>query len=224
MPQLNKPLSPIFAKTKASLMCEEIHRQFPLESYVRSAMESIDREPFHSLSHKLYNLEALPIQNEQFISNPLTVAKMTQYLTRGDSVLEIGCGSGYQAMVLSKIFRRVFSIERIQTLLLEARIRIRNAHISNISTKLDDGQKGWAEYAPYDRILFSACINAKNGHSASIPTPIIEQLEDGGIIVAPMQEGNKQFIKRFTKTNNRLSEPEILEQCSFVPIVSGITK
>ena len=108
---------------------------------------------------------------------------MTQFLTPGDSVLEIGCGSGYQAMVLSKIFRRVFSIERIERLLLEAKERIRASGASNIHTKLGDGQSGWAEYAPYDRILFSACL------SGDVPQAIIDQLEEGGILVAPMVNG-----------------------------------
>lgn len=222
-------------------MCDEISRSFPLESHVRKALESVDREIFvpDFMRHLAYSLSPLPMEAAQWVSSPLTVAKMTQYLTPGDSVLEIGCGSGYQAMVLAHIFRRVFSIERIESLLLEARGRIRASRVSNIHTKFADGQQGWAQYAPYDRILFSACLES------TIPQSVIDQLEDGGILVAPMQAAPtkqttltlgggaantrsqapiKQYIKRFRKRGGRLCDEEILEECLFVPVVSGVTQ
>ncbi len=202
-------------------MCDEIQKQFPaLQANIKKAMQAVDREVFvpESLRHLAFSIDPLPMANDQWISSPLTVAKMTQYLTPGDSVLEIGCGSGYQAMVLAQLFRRVFSIERIEKLLLEARERIRKSGVSNIITKLDDGKNGWKEYAPYDRILFSACLQQE------IPQTIINQLEEGGILVAPIQEGNTQIIKRFTKRNGILCHEEILEQCLFVPVMDGIAK
>ncbi|GAD19911.1 protein-L-isoaspartate(D-aspartate) O-methyltransferase [Helicobacter fennelliae] len=206
---------------KTHLMCDEIQKQFPaLQANIKKAMQAVDREVFvpESLRHLAFSIDPLPMANDQWISSPLTVAKMTQYLTPGDSVLEIGCGSGYQAMVLAQLFRRVFSIERIEKLLLEARERIRKSGVSNIITKLDDGKNGWKEYAPYDRILFSACLQQE------IPQTIINQLEEGGILVAPIQEGNTQIIKRFTKRNGILCHEEILEQCLFVPVMDGIAK
>ncbi len=199
-------------------MCDSIQKEFKaLEPRIREAIEKVDREMFvpESLKHFAYSLEQLPMGSEQWISSPLTVAKMTQYLTPGDSVLEIGCGSGYQAMVLAQLFRRVFSIERIEKLLLEARERIRKSGVSNISTKFADGQDGWSEYAPYDRVLFSACIEG------AIPQAIINQLEEGGILLAPMKEGDSQVIKRFCKKNGALCNEEILEKCLFVPVLSG---
>ncbi|PAF51554.1 protein-L-isoaspartate(D-aspartate) O-methyltransferase [Helicobacter sp. 13S00477-4] len=208
-------------KLEGHLMCDEIAKQICLQEDVREAICSIDRKMFvpSSLKHLAYNLDALPMGADQWISSPLTVAKMTQYLVPkgGDSVLEIGCGSGYQAMVLAKLFRRVFSIERIEKLLLEAKERIRKSGISNINTKLDDGQKGWEAFAPYDRILFSACIK-------DIPEVLIGQLEEGGIIVAPILEGNTQVIKRYRKKDNRLGIPEVLEKCLFVPVVDGVMR
>lgn len=208
-------------KIKSHLMCEEIAKQFPLEENVRTAIAGIDRELFvpSSLKHLAYNLDALPMGADQWISSPLTVAKMTQYLMPegADSVLEIGCGSGYQAMVLSKLFRRVFSIERIEKLLLEAKERIRKSGVSNINTKLDDGQRGWAAFGPYDRILFSACIS-------DIPQAVADQLEEGGLLVAPVLEGGSQVIKRYRKKNNQLQTPEILEKCLFVPVVDGVMR
>ena len=203
---------------KLHLMCDSIQKEFKaLEPRVRKAIEKVDREMFvpESLKHLAYSLEQLPMGNDQWISSPLTVAKMTQYLTPGDSVLEIGCGSGYQAMILAQLFRRVFSIERIEKLLIEARERIRKSGVSNISTKFADGQDGWSEYAPYDRVLFSACIEDK------IPQAIIDQLEEGGILLAPIKEGNSQVIKRFSKKNGVLCNEEILEKCLFVPVVNG---
>ena len=136
-------------------------------------------------------------------------------IAAGMNVLEIGCGSGYQAMVLSKMFRRVFSIERIDKLFEEARERFRRLASHNIFIKLDDGQKGWAEYAPFDAILFSACAR-------EIPTIIVNQLEEGGVLVAPMLENGKQIIKRFKKHNGILEGGEILSECLFVDIQDGI--
>lgn len=208
-------------RLKSHLMCDQIAEKFPLQDNVKEAISSIDRELFvpSSLKHLAYNLDALPMGADQWISSPLTVAKMTQYLMPdgGDSVLEIGCGSGYQAMVLSRLFRRVFSIERIEKLLLEAKERIKKSGISNINTKLDDGQNGWATFAPYDRIMFSACVK-------KIPEPIIAQLEDDGILVAPILQGDTQVIVRFRKKNNQLSTPEVLEKCLFVPVLDGVMR
>ena len=203
----------------AQQMCEDIQRIFPLSPKVAKAIESVDREVFvpAALKYSAYNLESLPMVDSQWISSPLTVAKMTEYLAPngGDSVLEIGCGSGYQAMVLSKIFRRVFSIERINRLLIEAKERFRILESHNIFTKLDDGQRGWKEYAPFEAILFSAC--AKSIHSS-----LIDQLEEGGVLVAPMLEGNKQIIKRFMKRNGQLDRGEVLSECLFVDVQDGI--
>lgn len=208
-------------RLKSHLMCDQIAEKFPLQDNVKEAISSIDRELFvpSSLKHLAYNLDALPMGADQWISSPLTVAKMTQYLIPdgGDSVLEIGCGSGYQAMVLSRLFRRVFSIERIEKLLLEAKERIKKSGISNINTKLDDGQNGWATFAPYDRIMFSACVK-------KIPEPIIAQLEDDGILVAPILQGDTQVIVRFRKKNNQLGTPEVLEKCLFVPVLDGVMR
>ncbi|XNZ29849.1 protein-L-isoaspartate O-methyltransferase [Helicobacter pylori] len=204
---------------KNHLMCEEIHKRFSLHPKVREAMESIEREVFvpAPFKHFAYTLNALSMQAQQYISSPLTVVKMTQYLEidHVDSVLEIGCGSGYQAAVLSQIFRRVFSVERIESLYLEARLRLKTLGLDNVHVKFADGNKGWERYAPYDRILFSAC--AKN-----IPQALIDQLEEGGILVAPIQENNEQVIKRFVKQNNALRVQKVLEKCLFVPVVDGV--
>ncbi len=198
-------------------MVTNIDMKFPLQDIVKEAMLNVDRELFvpQIFKHLSYSLDALPMQEEQWISSPLTVAKMTQYLepTGSGRVLEIGCGSGYQAAILSKVFDRVFTIERISSLLTEARARFRELRIMNINSKLDDGNRGWDAFAPFDRILYSASPD-------SIPKTIFEQLADGGILVAPVNSQGLQMITRFYKQNGNVTE-EMIEQCEFVPVVEG---
>ena len=198
-------------------MVASIDKEFPLQDLVKKAMLAVDRELFvpQIFKHLSYSLDALPMQEEQWISSPLTVAKMTQYLepTGHGRILEIGCGSGYQATVLSKLFDRVFTIERISSLLSEARARFRELRVMNINTKLDDGNRGWDAFAPFDRILYSASPER-------IPNVIFEQLAEGGILVAPVNSQGLQMITRFYKRNGKITE-ELIEQCEFVPVVEG---
>ena len=201
-------------------MADEIEKQFPLSVEIKEAIAKTNREAFvpAGFRHNAYKLDALPIGAAQYISSPLTVAKMTEYLfPRGaDRVLEVGCGSGYQAAVLAQLFRGVFTIERIEPLILEAKQRFRDLGIHNIHTRTDDGQNGWIQYAPYDRILFSATAK-------EIPAKLFEQLADGGILVAPLQKGDRQVITRFIKNGERIEEEE-LEDCDFVPVLDGVQK
>ena len=205
---------------KLGKMVEEIEREFALDPHVRDAFLAIDREAFvpRGFRHLAYKLDALPMGASQWISSPLTVAKMTQHLElkKVDSVLEVGCGSGYQAAILSQICRRVFTIERIDTLIKEARIRFVELEISNVLTRFDDGQRGWKEYAPYERILFSATAK-------EIPPILFEQLAEGGILIAPVQQGPMEIITRFYKRKGRISS-EAIESCRFVPVLDGTEK
>jgi len=201
-----------------SEMVKNIDNQFTLEPHIKKALLSVDREIFVSdiFKHLAYNLDALPMDSEQWISSPLTVAKMTQYLEVDDScdsVLEIGCGSGYQAAILSKLFRRVFTIERIDSLLQEARARFKELGIKNIISKFDDGTKGWLAFAPFDRIIFSAAPK-------EIPQVLFQQLSDGGILIAPVEEYGLQTITRYYKRGNKITS-EIIETCHFVPVIEG---
>lgn len=206
--------------TKTARLAEECHLQFTLSDEVKKAIAKTNREAFvpAGFAHNAYKLDALPIGASQYISSPLTVAKMSEYLESegADRVLEIGCGSGYQAAVLSHLFRGVFTIERIESLMLEAKSRFRRLGINNIHTRTDDGQNGWIQYAPYDRILFSATAK-------EIPAKLFEQLADGGVLIAPVQKGNKQIIMRFKKAGGVIEKYE-LEECDFVPILDGIQK
>ena len=207
-------------ETKTTRLAQECHKIFPISDEVKNAIAKTDREAFipGGFKHHAYKLDALPIGAAQYISSPLTVAKMTEYLqTKGaDRVLEVGCGSGYQAAVLSHLFRGVFTIERIESLMVQAKARFRELKINNVHTRTDDGQKGWIQYAPYDRILFSATAK-------KVPEKLFEQLADGGILVAPVEKGTKQVITRFTKKGSKIFSTE-LEICDFVPILDGVQK
>ena len=206
--------------TKTSRLAQECHQKFSLSENVKKAIANTNREMFvpNGFKHSAYKLDALPMGSSQWISSPLTVAKMSEYLCPkgADRVLEIGCGSGYQAAVLSHMFRGVFTIERIESLMLEAKLRFKKLQIHNIHTRTDDGQNGWNQYAPYDRILFSATAK-------EIPAKLFEQLSDGGVLVAPMQKGSKQVITRFKKIGSRIDREE-LEDCDFVPVLDGVQK
>ena len=205
------------AKMHLNKMVEAMDQQFPLEPYVKAAFLGVDRQMFvpEGFKHLAYQLDALPMQSEQWISSPLTVAKMTQHLElKGvDSVLEVGCGSGYQAAILAQIVRRVFTIERIEPLLREAKERFRRLGMTNIIPRYDDGQRGWKEYAPYERIIFSATADA-------VPQVLFDQLEEGGILVAPINQDGLQIITRYYKRNGHITS-EAIEPCLFVPVLDG---
>ena len=210
----------IKARNRQNLV-NEMEQHFALDEHVKEAFLTIDREAFvpNEFKHLSYNLDALPLAASQWISSPLTVAKMTQHLElKGvDSVLEVGCGSGYQAAILSAICRRVFTIERIDELLKQAKTKFSELEINNIFTRFDDGQRGWKQYAPFERILFSATAK-------EVPAVLFEQLAEGGILIAPVEEAeNYHIITRYYKKNGRITS-ETIEQCLFVPILDGTQK
>jgi len=201
-------------------LADAISKKVYIDESVKKAFESIDRELFVPKGFNMYafSLDALPLNAGQFISSPITVAKMTMALelNDADSVLEIGCGSGYQAAILSKLVRRVFTVERIETLLKEARERFEKLGLKNIHTRFDDGTNGWKTYAPYDRILFSASCLVP-------PMALMDQLKDGGILVAPIEKDGKQVITRFIKNGKKIKTQE-LDECLFVPVLIGVEK
>jgi len=200
-------------------MASEIADHLLLEPAVFDAIATTERELFvpQGMRHHAYKLDALPLMGNQWISSPLTVARMTQALDAVgcDSILEIGCGSGYQAAILSKLARRVFTIERIEGLVREAKKRFEHLGLRNIHTRFDDGQRGWRDFAPFDRILFSAS-------TPKIPQRIFDQLALGGILVAPIQKGKEQIITRFIKEEGGIKQ-EQLKSCLFVPVVDGVS-
>ena len=187
------------------------------DSKILSAIEKIPREKFvpDNFRNQAYDNLALPIGDNQTISQPFVVAKMTQLLAVESThkVLEIGTGSGYQSAVLSKLVRRVYTIERIKNLLIKAENIFQELNISNIVLKYADGNLGWKEQIPFDRIIITAA-------TSSISKEVASQIHDGGIIVSPMVQENKQIIVKYTKTNNVLKS-EIFDDVLFVPNLSG---
>ena len=187
------------------------------DTKVLSAIEKIPREQFipENFRNQAYDNLALPIGDNQTISQPFVVAKMTQLLEvkQSHKVLEIGTGSGYQSAVLSKLVRRVYTIERIKNLLLKADNIFKELKISNIVSKYADGNLGWKEQVPFDRIIITAA-------TSNISNEIASQITDEGIIVSPMIKNNRQIIIKYKKINNNL-ESEIFDDVLFVPNLSG---
>jgi protein-L-isoaspartate(D-aspartate) O-methyltransferase len=186
---------------------------------VLAAMASIPRHIFvdEALSSRAYEDMSLPLGHGQTISHPLTVARMCELARGGRAlgrVLEIGTGCGYQAAVLSRISREVFSVERIAALLEQARVRIlRELRIRNVRMKLADGKEGLGEVAPFDAILIAAA-------ASKAPSLLLEQLAPGGRMVLPLGGGEQQRLCLIERTGAGFEET-LLEAVRFVPLLSG---
>ena len=187
------------------------------DSNVLSSIEKIPREKFIPINfrNQAYDNIALPIHENQTISQPFVVAKMTQLLElkKTHKVLEIGTGSGYQTSILSQLSRRVYTIERIKTLLIEAEKIFSELKLTNIVTKYADGNNGWKEQVPFDRIIFTAA-------TSNIPNLFFNHIDDGGIIVCPVVKNNNQCLIQFKKINNKIIE-NIYDDVVFVPNLKG---
>lgn len=188
------------------------------DTKVLSAIEKIPREKFipENFRNQAYENIALPIGNDQTISQPYIVALMTQALElkKNHKVLELGTGSGYQSSILSLMARRVYTIERIKSLLNKAEDRFNELKLTNIVTKFADGNLGWKEQIPFDRIIFTAA-------SKEVSNDFFKQILDNGIVVAPIIEGTKQILKKYTKIKGKIIIKNILN-VSFVPNVEGV--
>lgn len=186
---------------------------------VLSAIEQIPRELFveETFQDHAYDDTALPIAQGQTISQPSVVAAMTQALEIAPRmrVLEIGTGSGYQAAILSKLSRKVYTIERHKELLHLAESRFRELGITNIIAMRGDGSKGWKEAAPFERIMVTAA-------AASVPDVYLEQLAPGGVMVIPVGESvADQTLMRLRKSKDGDITSEALMAVRFVPLVKG---
>ncbi len=187
------------------------------DTNVLAAIEQTPRELFvpTSFQEEAYENTALPIKCGQTISQPLVVATMTEALEAGHRlrVLEIGTGSGYQTAVLTRFFRRVYTVERYADLLEAAQRRFDVLGLHTITTRLGDGAKGWPEQAPFDRILVTA-------GAEEIPPALLEQLADGGILVIPIgTAGERQYLERVRKNAGDI-EREDLGLVRFVPLIA----
>ncbi|MEJ2322287.1 MAG: protein-L-isoaspartate(D-aspartate) O-methyltransferase [Gammaproteobacteria bacterium] len=184
-----------------------------------SVIREVPRHLFieEALAHRAYEDVSLPISHGQTISQPYIVARMTEALletTPMEEVLEVGTGSGYQAAILARLVRRVYSVERIKALSDQARKRYRELGIRNIRLKHSDGGMGMPEYAPFDGIIVTA---APEG----IPRPLVEQLRIGGAMIMPIGNREEQILIRVIRTEEGY-EKEFLERVTFVPMLGGV--
>jgi protein-L-isoaspartate(D-aspartate) O-methyltransferase len=209
-----------FSNKKLSLLAE-LRRDGIADEQVLRAVESVPRELFvpETFQDRAYENIPLPIGRAQTISQPYIVALMTEALQLEDKhrVLEIGTGSGYQAAVLAKICRRVFTLERHQALLKEAAKRFAALRIHNITSRYGDGTKGWPEGAPYDRIIVTAA-------APEVPLRLVAQLRDGGVMIAPV--GPERRDQRLVRVH-RHGESHFIEELGgvrFVPLVRGLPR
>lgn len=181
-------------------------------------MRELPRHLFvdEALASRAYEDSALPIGHGQTISQPYTVALMTQALLEHGpclTVLEVGTGSGFQTAVLASLVRRVYTVERIGELLGRAERRLRAMKLRNVRFRHADGGVGWSEYAPYDGILVTA---APRG----VPRLLAEQLAPGGCMILPMGDDDQQVLVRVIRNEDGFSH-EVLESVSFVPLLGG---
>ena len=185
---------------------------------VLAAIAAVDRERFVSptFAERAWENTALPISFGQTISQPMVVAAMTEALRVGPrmKVLEIGTGSGYQAAVLARLARRVYTIERYKPLSKEAERRLLDLGIYNVVVDVGDGSMGWAGLAPFDRIIVTAAAEER-------PQALIDQLAVGGILIVPVgRDPTTQVVERIVKSESGLQR-DTLMPVRFVPLVPG---
>jgi protein-L-isoaspartate(D-aspartate) O-methyltransferase len=182
---------------------------------VIDAMKRVPRHLFvnEPMQYRAYDDMALSIGEGQTISQPYMVAAMTELLElKGDErVLEIGTGSGYQAAILAELSKEIYTVERVSALSEQAEARFHALGYKNIHVKVGDGTSGWQEEAPFSRIIITA-------GTPKIPEPLMEQLSDEGIMIAPVGDRFSQQIIKVLKSKNKLFE-SLHTPCVFVPLI-----
>lgn len=191
------------------------------EPRVLQALKDTPRQVFvpDLFQDRAWEDSALPIAAGQTISQPSMVGLMTMALNLDarHRVLEIGTGSGYQAAVLARLCRFVYTVERYRSLLLEAEARFRSLELGNIITRHADGLLGWPETAPFDRILVTAAMDEE-------PVGLLSQLHPKGILVAPVGRGSVQALMRYSGDGEGRFIAEVLGETRFVPLIPGMAK
>jgi protein-L-isoaspartate(D-aspartate) O-methyltransferase len=206
----------IFAIARERMVREQIEARGIKDPRVLAAMRKVPRHLFidEALWPQAYNDYPLPIGEGQTISQPYIVALMTSALElKGDEkVLEIGTGSGYQTAILAELAKSVFTIERVDDLMLKAKKILDRLGYFNVAYKTGDGTLGWPEMAPFQGIIVTAA-------APDIPLPYLEQLDVGGRIVIPIGDRWAQMLYKVTKLPNGEFKKENLGGCRFVPLI-----
>ena len=193
-------------------------------------IETVRTVPRHhfidpALHARAYENTALPIGHGQTISKPWVVARMTAALLEHfdrhgiaacSKVLEIGTGSGYQTVILATLVQQIYTIERIEALLRQARRRFRQLGLEHIRSRHDDGNLGWPGCAPFDAIIMTAA-------SDNIPAALLEQLTPDGVLLAPIGPPSCQMLRRICRNKcGRIVQDDVLEAVHFVPLLEGL--
>jgi protein-L-isoaspartate(D-aspartate) O-methyltransferase len=201
----------------AQALSDLLQRDGVEDKEVLKAIAQIPRHIFIDdvLKHKAYQNTALPIGQGQTISQPYIVARMTELMRLAGvqhKVLEIGTGSGYQTAVLAKTFDKVYSVERIKALQWQAKRRLHQLDLYNVTMKHGDGWQGWQSQAPFDGIIVTAA-------ATTIPPELLAQLADGGVLLAPIGEA-EQNLTMVIRQGDSFTE-HVIAPVRFVPLVPG---
>lgn len=203
-----------FAQLRADMVADQIARRGLRDQRLLQAMLKVPRHLFVPRAVRAYAYEdhPIPIGYGQTISQPYIVALMTSLLAlRGDeNVLEVGTGSGYQAAVLAEMAKQVHTVERFEELADSARERLERLGYQNVHVYCGDGSQGWPAAAPYDAIIITAAAD-------EVPTPMLEQLTEGGRMVLPVGDLHGQVLQLWTRTAGRFESQDIIP-VSFVPL------
>jgi protein-L-isoaspartate(D-aspartate) O-methyltransferase len=209
--------APDYARERERMVQEQIESRGVRDARVLAALRTVPRHLFvpPASAEEAYGDHPLPIGHGQTISQPYIVAFMTEALglTGGETVLEVGTGSGYQAAVLSRIAKQVYSIEIVAPLATEARERLARAGYRNVQVRVADGYQGWADVGPFDAIMVTAA-------APKVPEPLKAQLRDGGRLVIPVGDENQELMV-ITRRGDRFEERRVLP-VRFVPMTGKV--
>jgi len=198
-------------------LVELLRQQGIHNQHVLQAMLDVPRQLFVDAQHLEYAYEniALPIGCKQTISQPFVVARMTELLLAQPvhTVLEIGTGSGYQAAILAKLVKQVYTIERHKRLYEQAKKRLDSLKMNNVQCLHSDGMLGWAEHAPFDGILVTAA-------AYTVPPVLLAQLADNGRMIIPLGDSYSQSLTLITKYQGEIQTSR-LDPVIFVPLLGG---
>ncbi len=211
----NRPVQSDWERRRAEMVEQQIRRRGVTDPVVLQAMREVPRERFvpEPLREEACDDRALPIGEEQTISQPFMVAYMTEHLRLQPThrVLEVGTGSGYQTAVLARIAAEVHTIERIPVLKERAERLLRELGVGNVRFHLGDGSRGLPHEAPFDRILVTAA-------APRVPPPLIDQLAENGILVLPVGGKKTQTVTQVVKTPEGVRQVPLLS-CRFVRLI-----